>query len=135
MTHFILFAGAVIVLLFSIYSTRKSKIVTLVPFIMAIILINQWQYLDIQLILSITQCSGAEIPLGGSMRDLTVPERTELAFNSGSIGLRAASSAASMKGKHKVALAAGVGAAAFLGVWGCTFRFWELSNPGMLRRY
>lgn len=118
MNHFIIFTGALVVMLFSLYSTRKSKILTMVPFVMFIILINQWQYLDPQAILSISQCSGGEIPLGESMRDLTVPERTQLAFESSSVVLGGASSVAAMKGNKKVAVATGIGAGIFLGAAG-----------------
>ena len=115
MHHYILFFSALLLFVISLYALYTSRIFTLVPFLAVFVMVNQYEYIEVQTLVNVCYCSDATVPLGEPMRDLTLPEKVSVSFQGAGITLGAVSSAASVKDKTKIAAAAGVGAAVSIG--------------------
>lgn len=115
MEHNILFVAAFLLFWVSIYSFYRSRIFTLVPFVALFIMVTQYTYLDVESLISICYCSDTTIPVGEPIRNLTLPERASIGCQGAGIILGGISSGASVKGRTKVAVSTGVGAAICVG--------------------
>ena len=115
MHHYLLFFSALLLFVISLYALYISRIFTIVPFLAIFVMVNQYEYIEVQTLVNVCYCSDVTIPVGEPIRDLTLPEKVSVAFQGAGIMLGSISSAASVKGKPKIAAAAGIGAAVSVG--------------------
>jgi len=130
MHHYILFVSALLLFLISLYALYTSRIFTVVPFLAVFIMVNQYEYIEVQNLVNVCHCSDSTVPLGEPIRALTFPEKVSVSLQGAGITLGAISSAASVKGKARIAAAAGMGAAVSVGAGTATDSlFGNFSKP------
>ena len=115
MHHYLLFFSALLLFVISLYALYTSRIFTIVPFLAVFVMVNQYEYIEVQTLVNVCYCSDGTVPLGEPIRDLTLSEKVSVSFQGAGIILGSISSAASVKGKAKIAAAAGIGAAVSIG--------------------
>ena len=115
MHHYLLFFSALLLFVISLYALYTTRVFTIIPFLAIFVMVNQYEYLELQTLVNVCYCSDVTVPLGEPIRDLTLPEKVSVAFQGAGIMLGSISSGASVKGNAKVAAAAGIGAAVSIG--------------------